>query len=120
MEIEGKVIQILPLQQGVGQNGKPWTLRTFIIETAEQYPRKVCIDLFGEDRVKNNPVEIDEDVKVSYDIESREFNGRWYTSIRAWRVDKLNAAETQEQNANEQQDNLFGQLPNEQQNPFES
>lgn len=88
MEIEGKVIQILPLQQGVGSSGKPWASQSFIIETPDQYPRKVCIELFGEDRVKNNPVNIDESVKVSYDLESREFNGRWYTSVRAWKVEQ--------------------------------
>lgn len=88
MEIEGKVIQILPLQQGVGSSGKPWASQSFIIETPDQYPRKVCIELFGEDRVKNNPVSIDDSVKVSYDLESREFNGRWYTSVRAWKVEK--------------------------------
>ena len=46
----------------------------------------MCFEIFGEDRIKNNPCEIDQIVTVSFDIESREFNGRWYTSIRAWRV----------------------------------
>ena len=87
MEIVGKIIQVLPAQEGVSKStGNPWKIQSYILETLEQYPRKVCFEIFGEDRIKNNPCEIDQIVTVSFDIESREFNGRWYTSIRAWRV----------------------------------
>lgn len=86
MEIVGKIIQVLPAQEGVGKNGNPWKVQGYVLETQEQYPRKVQFEIFGEDRIKNNPCEIDQVVTVSFDIESREFNGRWYTSIRAWRV----------------------------------
>jgi len=86
MEIVGKIIQVLPLQEGVGKTGNPWKVQAYVLETQEQYPRKVCFEVFGEDRIKNNPCNIDEVVTVSFDIESREFNGRWYTSIRAWKV----------------------------------
>lgn len=87
MEITGKVIQVLPLQGGISATtGKPWQVKTFIIETLEQYPRKVAIEIFGEERIKENPAEIDQTVTASIDIESREFNGRWYTSVRAWKV----------------------------------
>lgn len=87
MEITGKVIQVLPLQGGVSATtGKPWQVKTFIIETLEQYPRKVAIEIFGEERIKENPAEIDQTVTASFDLESREFNGRWYTSVRAWKV----------------------------------
>lgn len=88
MEIQGKVILILPQQTGVGRNGNPWAVQPFVIETIEQYPRKVHIELFGEDRINNNPFAIDDVVNVSFDIESHEFNSRWYTSIRAWKVEK--------------------------------
>ncbi len=86
MEVSGKVIQILPLQEGIGRNGNPWKVQTAIMETQEQYPRKVCFEIFGEDRIKNNPFNVDDVITISFDIESREFNGRWYTSIRAYRV----------------------------------
>lgn len=92
MEIVGKVIQVLPLQTGTSsKTGNPWALQTFVIETQEQYPRRVCIELFGEDRVKANPVAVDELVTVFFDLESREFNGRWYTSVRAWKVQQGSA-----------------------------
>lgn len=86
MEIVGKVIQILPLQGGTSASGKPWQVETFIIETQEQYPRKVAIEIFGEQRIKDNPVQIDQVYTISFDLESREFNNRWYTSARAWKV----------------------------------
>jgi len=86
MEVVGKIIQVLPMQEGVGRNGNPWKLQGYVLETLDQYPRKVHFEVFGEDRIKQNPCEIDQLVTVSFDIESREFNGRWYTSIRAWRI----------------------------------
>lgn len=86
MDIVGKIIQVLPMQEGVGRNGNPWKLQAYVLETQEQYPRKVHFEVFGEERVKNNQAALDQLVTVSFDIESREFNGRWYTSIRAWRI----------------------------------
>ena len=87
MEISGKIIQVLPEQGGVGKtSGKEWKLQAYVLETQEQYPRKVHFEVFGEDRIKANPCQLDDIVTVSFDIESREFNGRWYTSIRAWKI----------------------------------
>lgn len=91
MEIQGKVIQVLPVQTGESMRGNQWSSRSFIIETQEQYPRKVCIEIFGEDKIKNNPIAVDDVVNVSFDLESREFNSRWYTSVRAWKIEQLNA-----------------------------
>jgi hypothetical protein len=77
----------LPEQSGVSKtSGKEWKLQAYVLETQEQYPRKVHFEVFGEDRIKANPCQLDDIVTVSFDIESREFNGRWYTSIRAWKV----------------------------------
>jgi hypothetical protein len=86
MEVVGKIIQVLPIQEGVGRNGNPWKLQGYVLETLDQYPRKVHFEVFGEDRIKMNPCDVDQLVTVSFDIESREFNGRWYTSIRAWKI----------------------------------
>ncbi len=88
MEISGKIIAVLPLQQGTSKAGNPWQSQSYVLETQEQYSKKVCFEIFGEDRIKNNSCQIDELVTVSFDIESREFNGRWYTSVRAWKVAK--------------------------------
>jgi hypothetical protein len=87
MEIFGKIIQVLPLQEGISKStGNPWKVQSYVLETLEQYPRKVCFEIFGEDRINNNSAQLDDLVTVSFDLESREFNGRWYTSVRAWRV----------------------------------
>lgn len=88
MEVVGKIIQVLPLQEGMGRNGNPWKVQAYVLETQDQYPRKVHFEVFGEDRIRQNPAAIDQLVTVSFDIESREFNGRWYTSIRAYRINQ--------------------------------
>lgn len=103
MEITGKVIQKQDIQSGTSAaTGKTWQSITFIIETIENYPRKVAIELFGEQRIKDNPVEIDQVYTISFDLESREFNGRWYTSARAWKVQEP-ASTDQSSTSNSQQ-----------------
>lgn len=89
MNISGKVVQILPLQQGTSKAGNPWQKQEFVLEQGGQYPRKVCISLFG-DNVAKTP-QVGQDVMVSVDIDSREFNGRWYTEIKAWNIVYLQA-----------------------------
>jgi hypothetical protein len=86
MEITGKVVNLLPLQSGQGKNGV-WKKQEFILETPGQYPKKVCLSLWGEkvDEIKLNPGET---ITASINIESREYNGRWYTDVRAWKVAK--------------------------------
>lgn len=92
MEITGKVIQILAPQEGVSRStGSPWKSQSFIIETLDRYPRKVAIDMFGEERISKNLPQLNDTVTVSYDLESREFNNRWYTSVMAWKVESETA-----------------------------
>ncbi len=87
MEIIGTITQVHPLQEGIAKaTGKPWKMQPFVLQTQEQYPRTIYIELFGEERINANPIENGQIVTVSFDLDSREFNGRWYTSIRAWRV----------------------------------
>ncbi|MDP4240106.1 MAG: DUF3127 domain-containing protein [Bacteroidota bacterium] len=86
MEVSGKIIAVLPIATGQGKNGT-WRSQDYVLETADQYPKKVCFNLFG-DKIDQFPIAIDDQVNVSFDIESREYNGRWYTSIRAWKVEK--------------------------------
>lgn len=86
-EIKGKIIAILPIQTGQGKNGT-WRSQDYVLETADQYPKKVCFNLFG-DKIDQYSIAIDETVNISFDVESREYNGRWYTTVRAWKVDKV-------------------------------
>jgi hypothetical protein len=87
LEIIGKVYQILPQQSGVGKNGA-WSKRELIMETFEQFPRKVCISVWG-DKSDNldNQHPIGSIVKVAINVESREYNGKWYTDVRAWKIE---------------------------------
>lgn len=85
LSISGIVLNILPLQTGTSKAGNQWQKQDFILETQGQYPRKVCINLFG-DNVAEFPLQVGQSVTVSIDIESREFNTRWYTDVRAWNV----------------------------------
>ena len=87
MELEGKIIQINPLQSGEGKNGT-WKKQEFIVETKSQYPKKVCITAWG-DKIDQFNLQQNQDVKVSIELESREFNSRWYTDVRAWKVENL-------------------------------
>lgn len=84
MNISGKVVQVLPIQTGTSKAGNPWQKQEFVLDQGGQYPRKVCISLFG-DNVAKIP-QVGQDVMVSVDIDSREFNGRWYTEIKAWNI----------------------------------
>jgi hypothetical protein len=86
MELKGKVIQILAQQTGMGKKGQ-WKKQEFIVETQAQYPKKVCLSVWGDNIDQLNLV-AGEIVNVSVDLESREYNGRWYTEARAWKVEK--------------------------------
>ena len=88
MEISGKVIAILPLATGEGKNGT-WRSQDFVIETLDQYPKKVCLNCFG-DKINLMP-NIGDEINAGFDIESREYNGRWFTSCKVWQL-KINKA----------------------------
>lgn len=88
IEISGKIIKILPLQSGTGRNGT-WNKQEFVIETNEQYPKKICISAWGDKTTLLNQIPLQTMVKVSVNIESREFNDKWYTDLRAWKIEPL-------------------------------
>ncbi|MBL7875460.1 MAG: DUF3127 domain-containing protein [Cyclobacteriaceae bacterium] len=84
MDVSGTVISLLPLQTGQGKNGV-WKKQEFILEMPGQYPKKVCISLWGE-KVDENKISIGDKITASINLESREYNGRWYTDARAWKI----------------------------------
>ncbi|MBL7831040.1 MAG: DUF3127 domain-containing protein [Saprospiraceae bacterium] len=86
MEIKGRIIQLLPMQSGEGKNGT-WRKQDYVLETMDTYPKKLCFNAWG-DKIDQFAIKQDEVVTVHFDIESREYNGRWYTDVKAWRVDK--------------------------------
>lgn len=90
MEITGKVIVTLPEMSGTSKSGNAWKKREYVLETLENFPRKVHFDFFGE-RADQYPLNVGDVIKLSFDIESREYNGRWYTSIRGWKSEPASA-----------------------------
>lgn len=90
MEVKGKIILALPEMSGTSKAGNAWKKREYVLETQETYPRKVHFDFFGE-RADQYPLSVGDDITLSFDIESREFNGRWYTSVRGWKAEKSGA-----------------------------
>ncbi len=88
MEITGKIILVLPEVTGLSKSGNSWKKREYVLETQESYPRKVHFDFFG-DKADQYILNLGDTVRLSFDIESREYNGRWYTSIRGWKAEKV-------------------------------
>lgn len=85
MEIQGKVIAVLPERSGVSARGE-WKSQTYVIETQEQYPKKMAFDVFGADRISSFGIQFGEVINVSFDIDAHEYQGRYFNQIRAWNV----------------------------------
>lgn len=102
MEVSGKIAQLLPLQQGTGKNGV-WKKQEFILETSGEYPKKICFSLWG-DKIDQSPLKEGTAVKVSFDVESREYNGKWYTDAKAWKVEGSGGASAPAPNMNDAAD----------------
>jgi hypothetical protein len=94
MEITGKIIAVLPEQGGVSKIGNEWKKQEYVLETYDQYPKKVCFQLFGNDKIEQAAIQTGEDITVYFDIESREYNGRWFTNINAWKVERTTMGAT--------------------------
>ena len=88
MEIQGKVIAVLPERSGVSARGE-WKSQTYVIETQEQYPKKMAFDVFGADRIASFGIHSGEVINVSFDIDAHEYQGRYFNQIRAWNVTKV-------------------------------
>ena len=84
MNIIAKLTQLLPLQNGMSKNGQ-WRKQDIIVETEGQYPKKICISIWG-DKINEKQLVIGNVLDISYELESREFNGRWYTDVKAWKI----------------------------------
>lgn len=95
MQITAKLHSLLPMQTGAGKNG-PWKKQDFIVETDGTYPKKICISVWG-DKIDGSLLVPGKNLRIDFDVESREYNGRWYTDVKAWRIESAdNAAADQE------------------------
>ena len=85
MELQGKIIAVLPERSGVSARGE-WKSQSFVIETHDSFPRKMVFDVFGADRLARFNIQMGQEVSVSFDIDAHEYNGRWFNNIRAFDV----------------------------------
>jgi len=86
LEIKGKIVELLPVKSGQSANGE-WRKQEYILETDSNYPKKICFMAWG-DKIDQFNIKQGETVEVSVGLESREYSGRWYTDVKAWKVSK--------------------------------
>ncbi len=97
MELAGKVIKVLEARKGVSKStGNPWMMQDYVIETHENFPRRMVFNVFGEDKIKQFNIQEGEEINVFFDINAREYNGRFYNDIRAWRIDRVQPGQAPE------------------------
>lgn len=101
-EISGQIIAVLPTRSGTSAKGTAWSSQTAVIETREQYPKKVAFDVMGEKIAQFN-LRVGEYVTVSYDIDAHEYQGRWFNAVRAWNVVRANQPQQATQQPLQQQ-----------------
>jgi hypothetical protein len=86
--IEGKLIAKLEIEEGISASGNAWQKRNFILETLDpKYPKKICFEAFGERVVQLDSIKVGTKVSVTFDCESREYNNKWYTTLKAWKIE---------------------------------
>jgi len=95
LDLNGKIVAMLAEQSGEGKNGR-WVKQDFVVETADQFPKKVCFSTWGDKVADIKKLKIGDEVTVSFNPESREFNGKWYTDLRAWKISKSTGSATSE------------------------
>lgn len=91
LDITGKILQIMPTTTGTSKAGKDWVKQEFVLETQETYPKKICIGVMGDKTQELKKFATGNEVKVSLNLESREYNGKWYTNVNAWRIEAASA-----------------------------
>ncbi|MBC7873853.1 MAG: DUF3127 domain-containing protein [Ferruginibacter sp.] len=116
MQLTAKLIQLLPLQTGTGKNGQ-WKKQDIIVETEGQYPKKLCVSIWG-DKINESQLQTGSTLDISFDIESREYNGRWYTDVKAWKIQAGGTAKADSPGTDGQEYFDNGQMENKDDLPF--
>jgi len=87
MELTGKIIAVMEPRSGVSaRTGNAWMTQEYVLEVPGQYPKRCVFNLFGEDRIKQFNIQNGEDITIQFDIDAREYQGRWFNDIRAYNV----------------------------------
>lgn len=88
MEIKGKIIAVLPQKSGVSKAGKEWQSQEYVLETSDQYPRRMCFAVLGSEKMAEFNLHIGEVVTVHFNVDAKQWQDRWFNSITAWKVEK--------------------------------
>lgn len=87
MELIGKIIAVMPAKSGMStKTGNKWMTQEYVIEVPGQYPKRCAFRVFGEDRIKQFNIQSGDEVTIQFDIDAREFNGRWYNDVMVYNV----------------------------------
>ncbi len=116
MEVQGKIIAVLPTRSGTSNTGTQWSSQTAVIETQEQYPKRLAFDIMN-DKIQQFNLQVGELVTVSFDFNAHESNGRWFNSCRAWNVTRQQ--QQQYQQPIQQQPQQYGQQAQQQQQTYQ-
>lgn len=96
MEIQGEIIKCLPRRQGVStRTGNTWEAQEYVLQTKEQYPKNVLFQVFGHDKINEFNIKEGETLKISFDINAKEWHGKWFNTITAYKVERANDNEQQ-------------------------
>ena len=94
LAVTGKITKILAVESGTSKAGKEWKKQGFVIDTGAQFNPEVCFSLFGDDKIAAlTSFSEGQDVEVSFNISSREYNGKYYHNIDAWRINAAGAGQ---------------------------
>ncbi len=85
MEISGTVFVVLESKSGTSAKGA-WIQHSFVIETQGEYPKKVMFTMFNKDATSRLSIREGDNVTVSFNVESREWNGKWFSDIKAYKI----------------------------------
>ena len=89
MEFTGKIIAVMPPRTGTSKStGNEWKVQEYVIESHDQYPKKMCFEVFGTDKIAQLNIQMGEELTVSFDIDARQWQDRWFNSVRVWAVNR--------------------------------
>lgn len=88
--MSGRITHVLEARGGTSaRTGNAWKVQSYVLETSEQFPKHLCFEVFGEDKINQFNIQVGQDLTVSFDVDAHEYQGRWYNQIRAWKVEPL-------------------------------
>lgn len=108
MKVTGKITKVLDTQKGTSASGKDWQKLSFILETTEDYNNLYCFDVFGDEKVEQflKFNKVGQEVDVSFNVQTNEYKGKYYTSLQSWKIFKAEAGEATPEVAQEEADDL--------------